>query len=68
MADEIDRAQDLNLAMNDMAAKHRKPTLPALGICHYCSEPVAGEAKFCDADCSADYDKEQLLRQRHSRE
>jgi hypothetical protein len=54
--------------MNDMAAKHRKPTLPALGICHYCSEPVAGEAKFCDADCSADYDKEQLLRQRHSRE
>ena len=65
MADEIDRAQELNLAMNEFAAKHRKPELPAIGICHYCSEAVPSSAKFCDAECADEYEREQELLRKH---
>jgi hypothetical protein len=68
MADEIDRAQELNLLTNELAAKHRKPVLPAIGICHYCSEAVPGDAKFCDGECADEYEKERVLRERHLRE
>lgn len=67
MADDVDRAQELNLMINEMAARHRKPELPAIGICHYCSEAVAGQAKFCDAECADEHEREQELRRRNGR-
>lgn len=67
MADDIDRAQELNLHFNEVAARYRKPETPAIGICHYCSEPVAGDAKFCDSECADAHAHEQEMLARRGR-
>lgn len=41
-----------------LLAASRRPSGPvAMGICHWCEEPLAGEARFCDAGCRDDYQR-----------
>lgn len=71
MADEADLANDqadrwLDRALAQAAAAG--PRLAPKGHCHYCetefnmADPVESKKLFCDADCSADYEKEQRLK------
>ena len=55
MTDLIDQAQresDLHLRV---ALARREPTNHCLGVCIWCSQPVAQNAQFCDKDCSDDW-------------
>lgn len=66
MADDIDRAQEIQLQMNELAL--RKPKIPALqpiGICYYCSEAVPGQQLFCDGECADAHADEQAARRRN---
>lgn len=61
MSDEADRANEINELVLAKQVAHREPVLPAIGVCHYCGEPVPGSAKFCDKDCRDDHEREQRL-------
>ena len=66
MADDIDRAQDLQLQMNELALRRPKlPTLQPIGICYYCSEAVPGKQLFCDAECCEGWEAEQRAKKRN---
>lgn len=66
MADEIDRAQDYQIQFNELALRRPKdPGLPAIGLCHYCSESVPGQQVFCDSECADAHAQEQLMRRRN---
>jgi hypothetical protein len=61
--DEADLTQEREERM--MAALRRagpKIELEADGSCHYCSEPVPPGAKFCNLECSSDWQYEQKQR------
>lgn len=62
MADEADRANDTAQQTLDMALMVRRRVPAAIGLCHYCAEPVNGEALFCDIGCRDDWDAEERLR------
>ena len=67
MADDIDRAQDLQLQMNELALRKPKtPTLAPIGICYYCSEAVPGQQLFCDSECGEGWEEEQRAKKRNS--
>lgn len=59
--DDADRAQALQEAELDAAVRRRRHevVLPETGLCAWCEEPIEPGARFCDRDCSDDY-------QRHS--
>ncbi len=60
--DQLDRAQqehDLHLSLQ---LKHRNPTLPVTGRCHWCLSSLEADLKFCDSDCLADYSKNKKIR------
>lgn len=59
MADEIDRASDLETAERDalIAAIRARPSMPCVGHCYNCGSEVANNILFCDSDCSKDYQK-----------
>lgn len=58
--DEADRAQELTELELNNALKNRKPELPEVGICHYCSEQIE-KGKFCDEFCREDHETEQKI-------
>jgi hypothetical protein len=60
MADEADRANDRaqqNLELSIRAALTSAPSLPAIGSCYNCDEPVAESKRFCDAACRDDWQR-----------
>jgi hypothetical protein len=60
MADEIDRANDRaqqNLELSIRAAMSSKSSLPAIGSCYNCDEPVVDGKRFCDAACRDDWQR-----------
>lgn len=64
MADEADRAQELQEAALEIALRKQKSklTLHATGRCLWCSEPTGSEGLFCDSDCRDDYEKSKKFR------
>jgi hypothetical protein len=57
MADEVDMAHEIEAErINRLLANRTRKTLPFIGMCHNCLEPLS-EAQFCDADCRDDYEK-----------
>ncbi len=72
MADEIDLANEQaeRWLSQALAARSNGPKLQPRGSCHYCEsefdtlEPDASKKLFCDADCAADYEREQRLKAR----
>jgi hypothetical protein len=65
--DDTDRATEREEKYRDLAlaAARNVPTLPTTGRCHWCDASVPGEAHFCDADCRADFEREQAAVKRN---
>ena len=56
MSDDVDVANE-QMELTLMSARlRRNPTLPAIGQCYNCEEPLK-MGVFCDADCRDDYEK-----------
>lgn len=51
MSDDADRAQKWEERHLNDALLLRKPTLKAIGYCHYCSEDIPPGMIFCGAEC-----------------
>ena len=66
MSDEADIAAELIERQKQAAimACSQAPTLVYKGSCWFCDEPLPKPQKFCDADCSADYEQEQAALKR----
>lgn len=67
MADDADRAEARieHTIADGIAAARRAPGLLAVGVCHYCGEPVAAGRLFCDSsenECAKDWEHEQRRR------
>jgi len=56
MADEAERAAELEELHRQNALRHRKPELKPKGRCHYCDETLPEGLKFCDAECRDEYE------------
>lgn len=55
--DLADLAQTQNMVLDAVLQKQRKPEGPkANGRCLNCNEKVADGKKFCDLECSEDYE------------
>lgn len=66
MSDLIDQANDCAERDRELAIKVARsaPQLAATGSCLYCDSPIEGERRFCDADCMADFERQQRIRSR----
>jgi hypothetical protein len=65
--DEADTA-DLTITQALAAAMRRRhATLPAVGTCYQCAEPVEGVRKFCDSDCRTDWERAEQARKLNGR-
>lgn len=67
MTDEFDRASALELAEREAAierARRAAAPLPFTGRCYFCAEPVSEPARFCDADCATDHERERAALRR----
>jgi hypothetical protein len=54
--DSVDHAQKQTDLEKNIALSQRKPTLPDVGHCHYCTEAIEN-GKFCDAGCRDDFEQ-----------
>ena len=63
MADEIDKAQELNdLYLRAALQKQQQQstvTPSGTGRCLYCDEPIPLDRRWCDASCRDGWEKEQ---------
>ena len=67
MADIADMSDDrIEIDLAAARAK-RHPSLPRLGMCHYCEEKVGPSELFCGRDCSQDWHDEQAAMKRNGR-
>ena len=65
--DDADAA-DLTVEQHlNRALARRHATLPAVGQCYSCAEPVEGGARFCDRDCLDDYERAEKARRMNGR-
>jgi len=65
--DEADAA-DLTAEQHlKRALARRHATLPAIGQCYSCAEPVEGSLRFCDRDCLDDYERVEKARRMNGR-
>jgi len=49
------------------ALARRHATLPASGQCYSCAEPVEDGRRFCDRECSQDYERAEKARRMNGR-
>jgi len=66
----MDEADAADLTINQALAaamRRRHATLPAVGQCYSCAEPVADGARFCDADCRQDWERAERARRMNGR-
>ena len=63
-ADAADLTQEQALTA---ALRRRHATLPAVGQCYSCAEPVDDGARFCDADCRQDWERAERARRMNGR-
>ncbi len=67
MSDEADAADaTVEQHLRD-ALTRRRTSLPAVGQCYSCAEPVDGSRKFCDRDCLDDYERAEKARRMNGR-
>jgi len=65
--DEADAA-DLTVEQHlKRALARRHATLPAVGTCYSCAEPVADGARFCDRECLEDFERAEKARRMNGR-
>lgn len=60
MADQFDRATEIEERDREQALAMRKPEGPAAtGFCLNCEEPLEDGRRWCDKDCSTDWQRRQ---------
>jgi hypothetical protein len=65
--DDADAA-DLTVEQHlNRALARRHATLPAVGQCYSCAEPVDGGSRFCDRECLDDYERADRARRMNGR-
>ena len=64
MSDEIDMAAAQEEAYRAAALNRRHASLPAVGQCYSCGEPLEGSLRFCDIDCRQDWERAEKSRRR----
>lgn len=52
-------------ALNAQRINAAKKALRPCGACHYCGESVRTGMLFCGRECRDDFEREQMLRERH---
>lgn len=67
MSDEADIAAAQEEAHRMAALNRRQATLPSVGQCYACGEPVGGSLRFCDTDCREDWERIEAARRRGGR-
>jgi len=65
--DEADIAQGHEERDRAAALRRRHATLPAVGQCYSCGEPVEDGRRFCDRDCLDDYERAERARRMNGR-
>lgn len=65
MADDIDRASDLEERQRAQALLLRKPQLVNVGYCHFCGEHTAG--LFCSLECREDWQSREDAKRRNGK-
>ncbi|MFN8993262.1 MAG: hypothetical protein ACK5X3_06315 [Pseudomonadota bacterium] len=67
MSDEADAADaTVEQHLRDALAR-RRASLPAVGQCYSCAEPVDDGRRFCDRDCLDDYERAERARRVNGR-
>jgi len=62
MADIVDDAQKREEELLAKALATRKPAGPVpCGFCYNCEEPVHPDARWCDLECKADWERLQIV-------
>ena len=69
MADEFDRASDIEMAERDRLINQARSTkkIEATGHCLYCNAELPNPKRFCDEWCRDDWQIEQDARKRNWR-
>jgi hypothetical protein len=62
--DEADAADATVEQHLKRALARRNATLPAVGTCYSCAEPVDGARRFCDRECLEDWERMETGRRR----
>lgn len=64
--DAVDIVTDLNDLVLTMQIRQASivNSLKYTGYCYYCSEEVKSPFRFCNADCSRDYEEELQIKRR----
>lgn len=63
VGDIIDNANEVaDLFLQEALDNRAGEAPPANGFCHFCAAPIARPQRWCDADCRADWEKEQWAR------
>ena len=65
--DEADAADATVEQHLKRALARRHATLPAVGQCYSCAEPVEGSLRFCDRECLDDYERAEKARKMNGR-
>jgi hypothetical protein len=67
MTDLIDRAEDeIEMELAEALRRRQPAGPPAIGACHYCAEPLAGELRWCGAECERGWEFEQERRRQNA--
>jgi len=57
--DIADKAQeDIDTHLEGLLRNRKTITIPFSGFCLSCQEPVEGKRRFCDKECSTDWEHE----------
>jgi hypothetical protein len=67
MSDEADAADITAEQHLKDALTRRRASLPAVGQCYSCAEPVEGSQRFCNKDCLDDYERAEKARRMNGR-
>jgi hypothetical protein len=65
--DEADAADATVEQHLKRALARRNATLPAVGTCYSCAEPVADGRRFCDRECLEDFERAEKARRMNGR-
>ena len=63
-ADYASEREDIAREQAISAIRRRNDSLPGIGYCYYCGEPLRGVNRFCDAECRDEHQTEQRLKAR----
>lgn len=67
MADDADKAAEIQAEVNRSAASYRRPEsgVQPEGYCHACGEDIGPGRLFCNGDCADEHERMERQRRNH---